>query len=156
MILYVAVCHTLRQLFPICQESHFLYTSCRVLFFIRTLINTSIEPRVSVLSACRWPCRLCPGGQLLGTTQGVPGGRGGEQGLNRPLCPCRQPPPQEVTVSPAPFSGSQTSSALPRRCPGGGTAAAAGKVSGRERVPSTAGASRRGSPQPREVESART
>lgn len=55
-------------------------------------------------------------------------------------------PLQEVTVSPAPFSGSQTSSVLPRRGPGGGTAAAAGKVTGRDRVPSTAAASRRGSP----------
>lgn len=42
-MLPIATCHTLRQLFPICQELRFLYTTGRASFVIRTLINTGTE-----------------------------------------------------------------------------------------------------------------
>lgn len=115
MIRYIAMCHTLRQLFPICQESHFLYTSGRALFFIRTLINTLIELCVSMLPGCWWPCQACLGGWLVGPTRRVPVDTAGDV-LNRPLCPCRQLPPHQVMMSPTPFSSSKKKKTPPPRC----------------------------------------
>lgn len=42
MMLPIATCHTLRQLFPICQELPFLYSSGRA-SFVTLLINTGVE-----------------------------------------------------------------------------------------------------------------